>query len=270
MTKIDSHFFDIGRMDTLAAGDSALHRLDPTAKLITTLVFIVTVVSFDKYTLSGLIPYFVYPAVLVSAGGLPIGYLLRKVLLVSPFAILIGIFNPLLDREILFQVGSIGINGGFVSFFSILLRFFLTVTAALLLVSLTGFNSVCFALDKLGVPRAFVTQLLFLYRYLFVLVDEAGRMVRARALRSFDSGSMRFKVFTSLIGYLLLRTLDRAERIHLAMLCRGFDGRIRIMRSMRFGLKEAGYVLGWSLLFLAFRFYNVPMMLGDFMTGMFK
>jgi cobalt/nickel transport system permease protein len=270
MTKIDSHFFDMGRMDTLAAGDSAIHRLDPVSKLVTTLVFIVTVVSFDKYTLSALLPYFIYPAVLISVGDLPVGYLLRKVLLVSPFAILIGIFNPLIDRQIVFHFGSIGINGGMISFLSILLRFFLTVTAALLLVSVTGFNNVCHALARLGMPRAFVTQLLFLYRYLFVLVDEAGRMVRARSLRSFDSGSMRFKVFTSLIGYLLLRTLDRAGRIHLAMRCRGFDGRIRILRRANFGLKGAGYVIGWSLLFLAFRFYNVPMMLGTLMTGIFK
>jgi cobalt/nickel transport system permease protein len=111
----------------------------------------------------------------------------------------------------------------------------LTVTAALILVSLTGFNAVCASLLKLGVPRPFAVQLLFFYRYIFVLVDEAERMVRAGSLRAFNSGAMGFKNFISLLSHLLLRTLDRAERIYLAMRCRGFDGRIRIIRTMNIG-----------------------------------
>jgi cobalt/nickel transport system permease protein len=269
MTKIGSHFFDIGYMDTLASGDSPLHRLDPRAKLITTLAFIVTVVSFDKYTLSALVPFFIFPVVQISVGGLPTGYLLRKVLLVSPFAVLIGIFNPLMDREILLQIGSINVSGGWVSFFSILTRFLLTVTAALILIAATGFNAVCSALARLGVPRAFVVQLMFLYRYLFVLTDEAARMVRAISLRSFNSGGMAFKTFVPMMGHLLLRTLDRAQRIHLAMLCRGFDGHIRIIRSMKIGCMEVVFAVGWSVVFVILRCYNIPMKLGALVTGFF-
>jgi cobalt/nickel transport system permease protein len=269
MTKIGSHFFDIGYMDTLASGDSPLHRLDPRAKLITTLAFIVTVVSFDKYALSALIPFFIFPIVQISVGGLPPGYLLRKILLVSPFAVLIGIFNPLMDREILFQIGSINVSGGWLSFFSILTRFLLTVTAALILIATTGFNAVCMALARLGVPRPFVVQLMFLYRYLFVLTDEAARMVRAISLRSFNSSGMGFKTFVSMMGHLLLRTMDRAQRIHMAMLCRGFDGHIRIIRSMEIGCKEIVFAISWSVLFVILRFYNMPKMLGVLVTGFF-
>jgi len=269
MSKIGNHFFDIRYMDTLAYGDSPLHRLDPRAKLITTLAFIVTVVSFDKYALSALIPFFVFPMVQISISGLPTGYLLRKVLLVSPFAVLIGIFNPLMDREILFQIGAINVSGGWVSFFSILMRFLLTVTAALVLIAVTGFNALCAALTRLGVPRPFVVQLMFLYRYLFVLTDEAVRMVRAISLRSFNSGAIRFKTFVPMMGHLLLRTMDRAQRIHLAMLCRGFDGHIRIIRSMRIGCAEILFAIGWSMLFVILRCYNIPTKLGSLVTGFF-
>ena len=269
MTKIDTHFFDIGYMDTLAAGNSPLHRLDPRAKLITTLVFIVAVVSFDKYALSALVPFVIYPVVQISTSGLPAGYLLRKVLLVSPFAVLIGIFNPLMDREILLHMGTIGISGGWVSFLSILLRFILTVTAALVLIALTGFNAVCTALARLGVPSPFVVQLMFLYRYLFVLTDEGTRTIRAWSLRSFNSRSMDIRIFGSLVGHLLMRTLDRAQRIHLAMCCRGFDGRIRFIRSMKFGFKDAGYVIGWSVLFIFLRYYNIPIKIDTLVKGFF-
>lgn len=270
MNNIGRNSFDIGYLDTLASSDGPLYRLDPRAKLITTLIFIIMVVSFDRYTISALIPFLIYPVFLISIGNLPVGYLLKKVLIISPFAILVGIFNPWIDREILFRIGSIGISGGWISFISIFLRFLLTATAALILVSLTGFNAVCESLLKLGVPRPFVVQLLFFYRYIFVLTDEAERMVRARSLRAFNSRTMGFKTFISLIGHLLLRTLDRAERIYRAMCSRGFDGHFRIIRSMKISYKEIIFVFGWVLLFVFLRCFNIPLKLGMLITGFLK
>ncbi|MFH1093673.1 MAG: cobalt ECF transporter T component CbiQ [Candidatus Omnitrophota bacterium] len=267
MNNIGKNYFDIGYMDTLARRSSWLHRLDPRAKLITTLLFIMAVVSFGKYTIAAFIPFFLFPVFLIAAGGLPGGYLLKKVLLVSPFAVLLGIFNPLVDRAIVFHIGAIGISGGWISFISILLRFVLTVTAALLLVALTGFNPVCEALRKFGVPKPFVIQLMFFYRYLFVLADEAERMVRARSVRSFNRGAMKFSIFISLIGHLLLRTLDRAERIYRAMRCRGFDGCIRMIKSMSLGYREIVFVLAWSFLFILLRCVNLPLKLGALVSG---
>lgn len=270
MNNIGRNLFDIGQMDTLASGDSPLHRLDPRAKLITTLMFIIAVVSFDKYALAAITPFFIYPIVLISLGELPAVYLLKKVLIVSPFAILVGIFNPLMDKEILIHIGSIGISGGWVSFLSILLRFILTVTAAFILLSLTGFNAVCEALIKFGAPRVFVIQLLFFYRYIFVLTYEAERMVRARSLRAFNSRLMGFRTFISLIGHLLLRTLDRAERIYRAMCCRGFDGHIHIIKSRKIDYQDILFTFGWALLFVFFRYFNTPLQLGILIKGFLR
>lgn len=270
MTKIGSHFSDIGYMDTLASGDSPLHRLDPRAKLITTLVFIVTVVSFDRYALSALIPFFIFPVAQISIGGLPAGYLLRKVLLVSPFALLIGIFNPLLDRQVLCHIWSIDVSGGWLSLLSILIRFVLTVMSALILIAATGFNAVCASLATLGVPQPFVVQLMFLHRYLFVLTAEATQMVRAISLRSVSSGRIGFRTFVSMTGHLLLRTMDRAQRIHLAMLSRGFDGRVLFIKSMSIGYRDVIFVAGWSVFFLLVRYYSIPSMLGTLVTGSFE
>ena len=270
MAKIDKHFFDIGYMDTLSTQQTPIHQLDPRAKLITTLFFITIVVSFGKYEISALIPFFVYPIFLGTIGNVPPVYLLKKLLLVSPFAIMIGIFNPIIDRDILVSLGGIGISGGWVSFASILLRFILTVGVALILIAVTGFNAVCMALDKLGTPKVFVVQLLFLHRYMFVLVDEASRMVRARSLRSFGSAGSGIKTYGPLVGHLLLRTMDRAQRIYLAMCCRGFDGEIRIIKPLRFGPMEIGFIGGWAALFIIMRFYNIPNLMGSVIMEFFK
>jgi cobalt/nickel transport system permease protein len=262
--------FDIGYMDTLAAGDSPLHRLDPRVKLITTVVFIATVVSFNKYAVLNLIPFFSFPIILIMLGGLPVRYILKKVLLVSPFAILVGIFNPVFDRSVMCYIGSIGISGGWVSFISILLRFVLTVTTALALIALTGFNSVCIALERFKVPRPFIVQLLFLYRYMFVLSEESERMLKARAVRSFSGRSMRFKTFISLVGQLLLRTMDRAERVYRAMCCRGFDGHIRIIRSLHIDPKDIIFISVWIALFISFRFLDISLKMGELVMRIFS
>jgi cobalt/nickel transport system permease protein len=270
MATIDRHFFDIGYMDTLSSQQTPVHRLDPRAKLLTTLVFIVMVVSFGKYEISALIPFFIYPVVLCAIGNVPPAYLLKKLVLVSPFAILLGIFNPLLDRDIMIRLAGIQVSGGWVSFASILIRFVLTVGVALTLIAVTGFNAVCMALEKLGAPKVFVVQLLFLHRYMFVLVDEAARIFRARALRSFGGEGTGIKSYGSLAGQLLLRTLDRAQRIYLAMSCRGFEGQIRIMRPLRFGPREIGFIFGWSAIFFLMRFYNLPVLIGRAMTELMR
>jgi cobalt/nickel transport system permease protein len=266
MAKIDSAFFDIGTLDTLACRDSAVHRLDPRAKLVTTLVFILVVVSFGRYEVSALLPFGLFPLSLILLAELPTGYLLKKLLLAAPFALCVGAFNPFFDRQVLLQFGPLELSGGWVSFASILLRFTLTVLAALVLIATTSFTGVCRALERLGAPRVFSLQLLFLYRYLFVLIDEAQRLVRARALRSFGGRGLGMQVFGHLAGQLLLRTLDRAQRLHLAMLCRGFDGEVRQLRPLRIGRQEVVFTLGWSAAFVALRLYNLPQLLGRLLT----
>ncbi|RPJ13115.1 MAG: cobalt ECF transporter T component CbiQ [Desulfobacteraceae bacterium] len=266
MSRIKTAFLDLGYMDTLAGMDTPVHRLDPRAKLLTTLIFIITVISFGKYEMSALIPFFLYPAVMISLGNLPFYYLLRKLLIVAPFALMIGIFNPLIDREILMHIGPLYMSGGWISFCSIMLKFTLTVGSVLILIASTGFNAVCMALEKMGVPRIFAVQLLFLYRYIFVLIDEASRMANARSLRSFDGKGKGVKVFGYLLGHLLLRTVDRAQRIHLAMLCRGFDGEIKLNRRLEAGIREVTFTIAWSAFFIAMRFYNIPLIAGSFIT----
>ena len=259
---IETALYDIGRLETLAEKDTVVHRLDSRAKLIVTLAFILAVVSFDRYSISDLLPFFLYPAVIIGLADLPPDYLLRKLLIVSPFVLFIGIFNPFLDREIILQIGSFGISGGWLSFLSLLIRFTLTVGAALLLIATTGFPAVCMALAKLGVPRVITVQLLLLYRYLFVLIEEGITMSRAHSLRSFDRKRLKYRSFTQLLGDLLLRTMDRAQRIHMAMLSRAFTGEIRASRPTNFGGREIIFMVASCVAFIAFRFVNLPDLLG--------
>lgn len=270
MPRIESAFFNVGYLDRLSYLDTPVHRIDPRAKLITVLVFIFVIVSFGKYEVSMLVPYLVFPVTMAALGEIPFGYLGKKIIIVAPFAVLVGIFNPFFDREVLVVLGGTGISGGWISFISILMRFVLTISTVFILISTTGFMGICMALEKLMAPRIFAVQLLFLYRYIFVLIDEARRMVTARELRSFHGRGMGIGVAGHMIGHLLLRTIERARRIHLSMLCRGFDGNIHVMRSLRFRMSDCAFMLFWSALFALFRHYPVTEIIGGNIRRVFQ
>ena len=214
---------DFQSLESLAAKDSALSALDARAKILVTLGFIVTVVSFDRYAVAALLPLALFPVVMAALGNIPWRMIGRSVLLASPLAVMLGAFNPLFDPQVVLRVAGFGISGGWQSFASILIRFALTVSAGLILVAGTGFAPLCVGLGRLGLPQVLTTQLLLLHRYALVLAGEAARMSLARELRA-NGRPMRLAIYGPLLGHLLLRALQRAQRVHQAMLSRGFDG----------------------------------------------
>jgi cobalt/nickel transport system permease protein len=260
---------DFRRLDLLATGDSALHRLDARAKVIVTLVFIVCAMSFGRYAVAPLIPFFVFPIAVITAARLPITFLLRKVALVLPVALLIGLPNPWFDREVQVLMGGLEISGGWISLLSIMLRSLLAAAAAIALVAVTGFPAICGALDRMGMPRALAVQLLFLYRYMTVLGEEANRMKVAREQRG-GGRPLSIRLYGALVGRLLLRTWDRAERIYLAMCARGFTGDFRGGQPSRLGRPDVAYVAGWCGLFLLLRTQDVTQWLGAALLGVLR
>lgn len=270
MQSIDGAVLDLKRLDLLATGDSVVHRLDARAKVLTTLIFVLTVVSYDRYTLTELAPFLLFPVVTIALSDLPYSYVLKKILTILPFALFVGLFNPFFDREIHLLLGPVAVSGGWLSCISIMVRSALTVGSAIILIASTGFMSVCHALDRLGTPRVFTVQLLFLYRYIFVLTEEAARTRRARELRSFGRKGSGIGSFGSLIGHLLIRTWSRAERIHMAMVARGFSGEFHSTQLHGFKRNEYLYLIGWSLFFLILRTGDVTVLLGSIFTGFFS
>ena len=267
MSSVSAGLSALDRLDRLARLDTAVHRVDPRAKVIATAVFVVCVVSWGPYDLLGLLPFAVFPVVLAAEGDIPLWFLGRLLLMALPFALVLGAFNPLFDREVVVEIAGVGISGGWVSYASIVLRFLLTAGAALVLTATTSFTGICLALQKLRVPDVFVTQLLLLFRYIFVLGDEAGRMGQARRLRSVGRRGMGWRVYGQMLGQLLLRTFARAQRIYLAMKARGFSGEIRVARELHFRTADLVFILVWSAVFVVFRLVDLPLLLGRLVTG---
>lgn len=261
MSLISTALRDFESLERLATKPSALSRLDPRAKLLATLGFIVTVVSFPRTSVAALLPLALFPVLLAALGNLPWRMIGRGVLLASPFAVMLGMFNPLLDQQTVLTVAGVPVSSGWLSFASILIRFALTVSAGLILVAGTSFAPLCAALARLGVPQVFTTQLLLLHRYALVLANEAAHMSLARELRA-NGRPMRLAIYGPLLGHLLLRALQRAQRVHQAMLARGFDGRLQRTASGHWQRRDSFFLSACLLGFVLARQLDLAHLLG--------
>jgi cobalt/nickel transport system permease protein len=267
MSAISRELHQLSRIDAFARQDTVIHRIDARVKVLTTFVFLVCVVSFPKHAVLPLLPFVIFPVVITSLGRLPARWLGRRLIAASPFAIAVGIANPLFEPTPVPLFAGQSIAAGWLSFASIVLRFLLTTAAALLLIATTGMPAIAEALRRLRVPDAFVTQLQLLHRYLFLLGEEAMRMERARDLRSCGRRGTGLWVSGKLLGALLLRTVGRANRIFEAMLLRGFDGSIDLVASRGLPRRDLGFLLGWSGAFLICRRIPVGELLGRLVMG---
>ncbi len=219
-------------IDRFAYQDSPIHRLDPRGKVLAVLFYSVVLISLPRYTLPS--PWYVlFPAVLLLWGRVPIGFVLKHTLMVSPFVFCLVLFSPVFDRTPI-PIGGTVVAGGWLTAASVLLRFVLGMAALIGMASTTRFPELLKGLEKLGAPDLLVTQLRFLYRYLFLLIDEAMHMRQARRVRDAGRGPLtwRWRASAGQVGVLFLRTMESAERMHLAMTARGYDGSIRLLRPL--------------------------------------
>ncbi|MEI8247349.1 MAG: cobalt ECF transporter T component CbiQ [Lentisphaerota bacterium] len=270
MPTIAESLNNIRLLDELSGQATPVHRLHPLAKLLTTLAFIVVTVSFGKYDLSAMLPLIIYPAALMIAGDIPFAPLFKRMLIISPLAIGLGIFNPLFDREPLIMLPWLQISGGWVSFTVIMLKFALTALAALILVATTGITGIACALRTLRMPRIFVMQLILTYRYIALLLEEVASILLAYSLRAPFSRGVHFGAWGSLSGQLLIKTHLRAQRVYDSMLCRGFAGEYNTGGMKRFSLLDLTYSAGFTLFFIVVRTGNIPVRIGALITDLYS
>ncbi len=232
-----------------------MHRVDARAKALAVLAYTVAVVSVDPYNPAGLAPFAILPALWLWVGRVPPRFVLRQILLVSPFIACLALLNPVFDArpcELVAGGHTWHLRSGWVSASSILAKFFLTMAALLALSATTPFHRLLAGLGRMGLPRALVETLTFLHRYLFLLVDQTQRVKRSAAGRGLPRAgwSRRRKAASALVGTLFLRTLERAERVQAAMLGRGYHGSLPGLDHPRFGSADALFLaacLGYAV-----------------------
>ena len=251
-------------IDPYRSGSSPVHRLDARIKLALTVGYILVaslspVGAWPAYAL-----LFALAVAATLASGLGLLRVQRRALVALPFALaaITVVFSG--DGAVLWNV-SLGpwrlhvTEPGLVRFLSIILKSWLSMQMAILLAGTTPFPDLMAAMRSLRFPHILVAIVSFMWRYIFVLVDEALRLSRARDARSAvrpglkRGGSIpwRARVVGGMAGNLFIRSYARSERIYQAMAARGYQGELRTLASpqlhsydMAVGLAVAVFLVG--------------------------
>jgi cobalt/nickel transport system permease protein len=151
---------------------------------------------------------------------------------------------------------------GWLRCFVILGKFIVTMLALIALVSTTRFSDLLAGLQKLGMPRLLIIQLGFLYRYIFVLIDRAHHILRARAGRKLRNLGFKteLKTAASMLGSLFIRSIDTAEHISIAMQARGFDGNWRTVSKLKVHRCDLIFVLTAAVFTSGLYFFVKPIL----------
>jgi cobalt/nickel transport system permease protein len=227
-------------LDPYRDRQSTIHALDPRVKFVFTLAFVLTMALLPV----GAWPVYVLMLTLSLSitvlSELGLKYVLKRSLLAIPFVLaavplLFTVPGPVV---LTIPIGSLSLtitSSGLERLLSIMFKSWVSVQVAIVFAAATPFPDMLLAMRAVRVPRLIVSLFGLMWRYMFVMVDEAIRLLRARASRSGaiegqkSGGSIawRAKVTGGMAGNLFIRSIDRGERIYDAMAARGYDGEIR-------------------------------------------
>jgi len=211
-----------------ASTDSLVYRLDPRVKIVVVCCFSIVVAVANKFFVLLLALGLSFCVVLLA--GVPVRQLLRRLVPVNLFVLFLWFFLPFtIEGEPLFSVGPlVGTHQGLLYAALISLKANAIMVVLIALVGSTSILTLGHALHELWVPKKIVHLFFFTYRYVHVIHREYLRLLSAMKVRGFQPGTNMhtYRTYAYLVGMLLVRSADRAERVQKAMLCRGFRGRL--------------------------------------------
>jgi cobalt/nickel transport system permease protein len=212
------------RLELWSRGDSFAHRRHPVAKIAVALVFLICIATLKPSDWSVGALYFTLLCLLTLAARLPLRRVLLAAAVVLPFATIFALFSLLAGAP----ERGLAIMG----------RAWLSALTTILLMGTTSQPDLLAGLESARAPRFLIQVMQFLYRYLLVLIQEAGAMRDAAASRAGKSPMLEFRRAAGAAGVLFARSWTRANAIHQAMTARGFTGHIPTFHTSTFTARD--------------------------------
>lgn len=224
MNRIHQAIRDVHTIDDLSRRNLFVNYLHPLFKLIAVLVYLVITISYGPYDLLGVLSMGIYILILYPIADLSLKDTLYKFRCVLSLLFFVGILNLFFDKEVLFYFYSIPITSGCISMLVLMLKGIFTFFVAYFLIATTGMEALCAALQSMHMPKILVVTILLIYRYVIVLLQDVNRLSLAYSLRAPDHKGIQYEAWGSMLGQLLLKSIDRAQIVYESMLLRGFNG----------------------------------------------
>ena len=220
-------------------GTSPLHRMAPHTKLVGLVAFVVLVVSVPRGATAALVGLLLLAVALLVSTGVPARLVLPRLAVELPFAVF-ALVLPFVAVGPRVEVGPFTVSEpGLEAAVALLLKGTCGVVAAVAFAVTTRPRDLVRALQHLRVPDPLVAIASFMVRYVDVVGDQMRRMRVARASRAFRATSVRaWPILAAGTGALFIRSYERGERVHLAMVSRGWSGRMPVTAPLHAGPAE--------------------------------
>lgn len=263
MSKVGAAVREFENVDSLSRQNTGYNRIYPFFKLLITLLYIVCVVSCNNEDITRILSLALYPFLIFLITGLSFKGALYRLRVVLPFVCIMGILNPIFDREMVQISDGIFVSHGLISMIALMIKGVLTVLASYLLAVSTSIDGICASLRRLHIPSIIVTEFMLICRYISVLGREADRMWMSYSLRAPNQKGIAFKSWGPMIGGLLIRSMDRAEVVYQSMYCRGFDENYIFASRTKIKISDWVYLLITAFLILVFRIIPIMELIGS-------
>jgi cobalt/nickel transport system permease protein len=221
--------------ESFAIGESIIHRLDPRIRLCLTVLYAFVVAL--SYRFSVLVLALGVSSILILISRLRVQDVLKRLVIVNALIMLLWLLLPLTFKgEVLARIGSFAIyRPGVILAAQITLKSNAILLAFIALIATMPFSTLGHSMYRLRVPEKIVYLLLMTYRYIFVIEEEYRRLIRAAKIRGFRPGTNAntYRTYSYVIGMLFVRAAARAERVHQAMQCRGFNGKFYSLQEFK-------------------------------------
>ncbi len=254
MSKIEEAIYAIHHMDNQASDQYFLHKIHPLVKVFLTISYIILLTSINRYNLITTISMGLYLIIVAIVGNVSIMYCMKKFPYIFLLLLVIGIANPILDRNILFYAGVFPITTGMISMITLILKGAFGLINSYFLISTTSIEEICFALKKIHIPNMIITIIMLIYRYIIVFLKEVERIWTAYSLRAPNQRGVSIKAWGSMIGSLMLRSIDKAQVVYESMEMRGFSPDTYFVKEQTLDKKSiVCLIMGILLLFVVYR-----------------
>jgi cobalt/nickel transport system permease protein len=211
-------------IDKYSDRSSAMHDLGAIPKILISLVILVCILATPIHAAYLLIIYAVFIAGVWFLSGVPTVHILKRLSITIPFIALIAL-------------GALFANGmasPIQRYLLIVAKAVMAIAVLTILTSTTRFPQLMGGFSRLGTPKVISSIMAFLYRYIFILIDEAERLNMGRKSRQLSTSKrLAWKGRAWMTGTLFVRSLERSERVYRAMLSRGFAGELKVMDRLK-------------------------------------
>jgi cobalt/nickel transport system permease protein len=242
---------------TGVAGDpaSSIHRLDPRAKIVGLAGITVVAVSTPLSAWPAFVACAVALGAIAAAARIPPRTVWSRVKVILPLVVFVAAFVPFVRGGPAVELGPLSLSeAGLATFALVTAKAAIGAVSAVLLAATTSFPDILHGLERLRMPRLLTVIAGFMYRYVFVIADEARRMRSALAARAYRPRHLgQVAALGRMVTGLFLRSYERGERVYVAMLARGYEGTMPRLAVLAFRRADTAFLVALALTLVPLR-----------------